>query len=365
MYEQEWNYIVDRFHKNYNERENVIQKEWEELVQVVLGYKRYLGEVGTQRQIVIGSRQHIIPDIIITDGKKDLFDIELKQYNISLKEEMVLQLKSYLKQLNLAVGVIVCQKLYLCYYEYSNDNLIKLEIEFRENNQDGVKFIELLSKQNFSATQNAEKTIKEYILSKAKKEENVSKIKELVDRNYVLELIKNQLKNNYSTEEISEALKDKEFIIRDKIELRGQLPLPLPEKSNAGWAPKYKDFIIIKVSEERISFCKRDLGSTNPLYDATRHAWLADLNKTRKYRIVVSVATGSGVVREVYIADNWYYAKPWIGDEPKKMPGRVEFSGEIATEEIRNEFMGKTIPEKYRKKGMASPFLYSKEDINN
>lgn len=40
---------------------------------------------------------------------------------------------------------------------------------------------------------------------------------------------------------------------------------------------------------------------------------------------------------------------------------RIEFIGRVAPAHIRDWFMGKMIPEKYRVKGLASPFLYSKK----
>lgn len=39
---------------------------------------------------------------------------------------------------------------------------------------------------------------------------------------------------------------------------------------------------------------------------------------------------------------------------------RIEFVGHVAPDYIKNCFIGKMIPEKYRVKGLASPFLYKK-----
>ncbi len=42
--------------------------------------------------------------------------------------------------------------------------------------------------------------------------------------------------------------------------------------------------------------------------------------------------------------------------------GRAEFTSELAEPAVQKIFKGKRIPEKYRKKGQASPFLYCKTD---
>ena len=67
-----------------------------------------------------------------------------------------------------------------------------------------------------------------------------------------------------------------------------------------------------------------------------------------EYPFVFSVT--DGVVREVYKVHRWLKSD---------RDGRYEFEGEIATD-IRNQFINKRIPEKYRKKGMAAPVLFSR-----
>ena len=85
-------------------------------------------------------------------------------------------------------------------------------------------------------------------------------------------------------------------------------------------------------------------------YDCTRSAWKVDPKRANRYPYVLSV-TG-GIVREVYKVHEWHYIAP--GSD------RAEFTGEIAEQTIRDVFVGKKIPQKYRKKGLASPCLYSK-----
>lgn len=108
--------------------------------------------------------------------------------------------------------------------------------------------------------------------------------------------------------------------------------------------PTEIDYIIIKTSNNAVQIAQ---GS---LYDATRRAWRANLERASKVKIVLSVI--GGIVKEVYEIDEWY--------KSTEFDGRIEFKGKPANREIANLFRGKQIPEYYRKQGMSSPFLYKK-----
>ena len=113
------------------------------------------------------------------------------------------QLLSYLKLLGISVGILVCQKIYICIYDFANDKIKKAEISFTENNPDGIKFVELFQKENFSKEQ-----VGEFIDSKTNFDDNVAKIKNELTAENVLELVKLYYEDTYSTEEIDAALKD-------------------------------------------------------------------------------------------------------------------------------------------------------------
>ena len=107
--------------------------------------------------------------------------------------------------------------------------------------------------------------------------------------------------------------------------------------------PNDIDYVIIKTTNNVVQM------SQGNLYEATRRAWRADLERAKKIKVVLSVI--GGIVREVYEVDEWYQSTE---------PNRIEFYGKPAIDEIANIFKGKMIPEYYRKKGMSSPFLYKK-----
>lgn len=122
---------------------------------------------------------------------------------------------------------------------------------------------------------------------------------------------------------------------------RGQISVEDFERVNSltEYNEPTEDYIIIKTSEGAIS-------ANGSLYEATRRAWAANINKARKYKYVLSVI--HGVVVEVYEVSDWY-----------AIYNRIAFHGTVATGPITT-LKGHLIPQKYRKKGMAGPFLYKK-----
>lgn len=123
---------------------------------------------------------------------------------------------------------------------------------------------------------------------------------------------------------------------------RGQISVEDFERVNslAEYNEPTEDYIIIKTSEGAIS-------ANGSLYEATRRAWVADINRARKYKYVLSVV--HGVVVEVYEVTDWY-----------AINNRIAFHGKVATGPITT-LKGYLVPQKYRKKGMARPFLYKKK----
>ena len=103
------------------------------------------------------------------------------------------------------------------------------------------------------------------------------------------------------------------------------------------------DYIIIKTSLNAIN-------NNGSLYDATRICWCASLGKAQNYKYVFAVI--NGVVQEVYKVNSW---DPY----PYNNSNRIAFDGKPATDHMA-AFKKQLIPEKYRKKGVANPFLYKK-----
>ncbi len=190
MYKQKWNQLVELHAKAFLEPESVVQNLWESAFTEVFGYSRLFGELDCHRTIRIGSIDRVIPDIIIKEEKEDLFIVELKQQNKYFYGGMERQLFSYLKQLKMNVGILICNKLYVYDYDVSknDDNQSKLEIAFEKDNPDGIKFIELFSKGNFKKS-----AVSELIQEKAKSERTTKEIEGKITNEYLLNLIKSDL----------------------------------------------------------------------------------------------------------------------------------------------------------------------------
>ncbi|MGN0594444.1 MAG: LEM-3-like GIY-YIG domain-containing protein [Hominimerdicola sp.] len=93
------------------------------------------------------------------------------------------------------------------------------------------------------------------------------------------------------------------------------------------------------------------LGERGSVYETVRKHWKVNLNRINKIPYVL--ASHNGVIIDVFKVDSWYNAPD--------CPGRCMFDGKQASEEVRNLFVNKRLPNHYMKKGMASPVLYHDE----
>jgi uncharacterized protein len=93
------------------------------------------------------------------------------------------------------------------------------------------------------------------------------------------------------------------------------------------------------------------------LYEATRFAWKISPSKAGRSEIVCSVRFG--IIVAVFIVKNWLPAtsENFPGREP--MPGRFGFVGTEANDTIRKMYIGKRLPDEFRKKGAANPIKYT------
>ena len=102
-------------------------------------------------------------------------------------------------------------------------------------------------------------------------------------------------------------------------------------------------FMIIKVKDSTVAAHDGDR------YAATRQSWKIN-PENAKGRYVLSVT--NGVVKEVYKVDEW--------TKSVDNPGRYEFIGKPADEEIAECFKGKRVPAEYVKQGSSNPVQYGK-----
>jgi hypothetical protein len=93
------------------------------------------------------------------------------------------------------------------------------------------------------------------------------------------------------------------------------------------------------------------------LYEATRYAW--KIKKSTAEQAEIVLATRQGEIVGAFIAHRWLAAttENFPGRDP--VPGRFGFEGEEAPEDIKKLYVGKRVPDGYRKPGAANPIKYT------
>jgi len=217
-YKDLWNKIVSDYNTKQYALETTVQELWESYFSEIFSYKKIFDEINSQRNIPIGVNVRAVPDIILRKNGCDIIDVELKKYSLTFSERMEDQLISYMNQLHVSVGIIVCHSIYIYVYHYDDKKIKKLEIPFQKDNPDGEKFIELFQRDNFS-----EADIEAFIDSKQNFEQNVEKIKKETTEELVLKLLGEHFEKDYTKQEFEAAIKD--VIIKIT---KGSTPPPPP-----------------------------------------------------------------------------------------------------------------------------------------
>lgn len=91
----------------------------------------------------------------------------------------------------------------------------------------------------------------------------------------------------------------------------------------------------------------RDGIGSGELYDSTRGIWR--IARRRAEKALFAFAIYKGIVKEVYEIDQWH---PELSTEYKnrqmkhtKLKNRFEFVGKVASDDIREKYVGKQMPE--------------------
>ena len=225
---EKWNKIVERFNWLNNgghpRAESYVQTEWEgRICPEILGYR--FDEV-TRQGVRMGAVMHT--DIVLQKEGVNLCTIELKKTNNSQPKAPRDQLFSYLLLLaTMKIGVLAGDKLHVYYYDYANreienDDRPNIEIPFEQDNEDGAKFVELFSRDDFNSDNILEWINEHYEEIRRREEEQVAlraateerrikvtEIRNAINGDLVKELLKTHFSNGevaYSADVIEDAL---------------------------------------------------------------------------------------------------------------------------------------------------------------
>lgn len=202
-----WNKIVSQYNKIRNNKEDVVQASWELIFSTLFNYSD--SEIDSQRPVQMGSTPKY-PDIIIKNQNEDLYVVELKQLTLHKGQE---QLISYLNQLKVNIGVLVCNNLYIYDFDYTaKENAYSvLEIPFVPDNPNGSRFVELFSKGNFD-----KQKIKDFIRESNAAKNAISEIKSELTSSLVSKLVEKYLLEKYPSVDVRTILTDYVFSISPK-----------------------------------------------------------------------------------------------------------------------------------------------------
>ena len=112
--------------------------------------------------------------------------------------------------------------------------------------------------------------------------------------------------------------------------------------------PPFK-YVLIKTTDEKIARMAAE-GEEDPVFAACHEAWKLNLDIASDYDYVITSV--KGVVRGIYQVVGWY---PVAGKV-----NRIGCLGHKADAETCAKYVGKRIPDTYRRKGAVNPALYSR-----
>ncbi len=92
-------------------------------------------------------------------------------------------------------------------------------------------------------------------------------------------------------------------------------------------------------------------------YEATHYAWKVSKSKAKQAEIIL--ATVQGLIKDAFIADEWLEATGENFPGREGVPGRYGFKGREAPAQIKKQYVGKRVPDEYRKRGAANPIKYT------
>jgi hypothetical protein len=95
----------------------------------------------------------------------------------------------------------------------------------------------------------------------------------------------------------------------------------------------------------------------NDLYEAIRFAWKLSIDRAEQAEIILGVS--KGIIRCAFVSKEWLPATTEYFPGREGVPGRYGFVGMEAPAEIKSQYVGKSVPAEYRKRGASNPIKYT------
>lgn len=93
------------------------------------------------------------------------------------------------------------------------------------------------------------------------------------------------------------------------------------------------------------------------LYEAVRYAWKIRKSKAEQAEFILPIVRG--LIVGVFVAEAWLEATTENFPDREDRPGRRGFKGHEAPKEVQSLYVGKRVPDEYRKKGASNPIKYT------
>ncbi|UHJ60297.1 LEM-3-like GIY-YIG domain-containing protein [Vibrio furnissii] len=133
---------------------------------------------------------------------------------------------------------------------------------------------------------------------------------------------------------------------------------------NSDFGVMHSSEIIKRYSAETVEFEHKVLlisvnrsALESSLYEATRYAWR--LSKQKASQAEVILATIQGLIVGAFVAEKWLAAIPENFPGKDAVEGRYGFIGYEAPMELQQLYVGKRVPDEFRKKGASNPIKYT------
>lgn len=133
---------------------------------------------------------------------------------------------------------------------------------------------------------------------------------------------------------------------------------------NSDFGAMHSSEIIKKYSAETAKFEHKVLlisvnrsALDSSLYDATRYAWRLSKKKANEAEVIL--ATIQGLIVGAFVADVWLEANTENFPGRETVEGRYGFKGYEAPVELQQQYVGKRVPDEFRKKGASNPIKYT------